>query len=169
MNNRLVFFSAFFFYPVFVLANWCPQWSQPKAVGYLNSDVIDEASGIEVSPLSKQRLFHINDSGDGPHFYTSDLNGNDTKTISIKGFSPVDVEDLTLGPCLDKKSCLFIGDIGDNNKVREDIVVVLIEEKPSFDKEVSPSLTLRLKYPDGPHNAEGIAVHPNGDLYILTK
>jgi len=28
---------------------------------------------------------------------------------------------------------------------------------------------LKLLYPDGPHDAESMAVHPNGDIYILTK
>jgi len=28
---------------------------------------------------------------------------------------------------------------------------------------------VRARYPDGPHNAEAFAVHPNGDLFVITK
>jgi len=137
-------------------------------VGQLDHSIINEASGLAVSSF-EDRLYHINDSGDGPYFYQTDLTGKNTKKIEIENFVPVDVEDLAYGNCLDNKNCLFIGDIGDNSEARKTISVVVIEDKDVFADKVTPLKILELKYPERAHNAEGMALHPNGDLYILTK
>ena len=34
---------------------------------------------------------------------------------------------------------------------------------------MTPQKIIMAKYPDNAHDAEGMAVHPNGDLFILTK
>jgi hypothetical protein len=45
----------------------------------------------------------------------------------------------------------------------------VIEEKAEYAESVTPVRRLLLRYPDGPRDAEGLAVHPNGDLFILSK
>src|SRR5262249_52088099 len=62
-----------------------------------------------------------------------------------------------------------IGDIGDNDRVRRDIEVIVIEERADFPAEVPIRNRVRARYPDAPHDAESMAVHPDGDIYILTK
>ena len=151
----------------------CSKWGNPQKVGALDSNIIDESSGMEISTKGSQRIFHINDSGDGPYFYVTNMEGENTRPISIQDFSPVDVEDLTLGPCggekADEKSCLVIGDIGDNDRARSHVSLVFVEQRESFAQSVSPHKILRVRYPDGAHNAEGMAMNAAGDVFILTK
>ncbi|MFA5140670.1 MAG: hypothetical protein WC728_15695 [Elusimicrobiota bacterium] len=149
------------------LAGLCPKWGPPVQIGSLDPDVLTEASGLAVSRTS-DRLYHMEDSGTGPWFYVSDPSGDDLKKVEVLDFAPLDPEDLTLGPCGDK-TCLYIGDIGDNLLIRSDISVALVPEEPAFKDRVRPLSILQLTYPDGPRNAEGLAVHPNGDLFIITK
>ena len=98
------------------------------------------------------------------------MDGSNTKPILIKGFdsSKADFEDMTIGPCY-TKTCLFIGDIGDNKKSRDFIRILVLEENGNYKSGVKPNKIVKLLYPDHPHDAEALAIHPNGDLYILTK
>ncbi len=150
-------------------AELCMRWNESQEVGLLDKNILKEASGIEVSSSNKT-LYHINDSGNGIYFYTSNLHGSDIKPVSILGYeSPLaDFEDLSVGPCY-SKACIFIGDIGDNTKSRKYIKVIIIEEKEGFESSKKPLRIIRLKYPDRPHDAESLAIHPNGDLFIITK
>ncbi len=153
------------------LADLCRNWSQGTVTGTLDHTIIREASGLAASRKFPNRLYHINDSGGGPFFYITDIHGNHTQSVRIKGFdaSYADFEDLGIGPCSPDKSCLFIGDIGDNHTARETIQILVIEEKGEYAGPVAPLYRVTLTYPDRPHNAEGMAIHPNGDIYILTK
>jgi hypothetical protein len=148
----------------------CKNWGQAKTAGALDHKIIAEASGIAVSKLNKNRLYHVNDSGNGSYFYSTYMDGSNTKSILIRDFdsSKADFEDMTIGPCY-SKTCLFIGDIGDNNKARDFIKILVIEEKENYKSHVKPIKIVKLAYPDHPHDAEALAVHPNGDLYIITK
>ena len=73
---------------------------------------------------------------------------------------------------------LYIGDIGDNRGRRDEMVVYRVAEpdtnKPASTKRKTspsvPSEAIRLRYPDGSHDAETLLVHPaTGNIYIVTK
>ncbi|MCZ6468418.1 MAG: hypothetical protein V3U19_05350 [Thermodesulfobacteriota bacterium] len=149
----------------------CSKWSEGKKSGTLNHNLINEASGIEASNKFPGRLYHINDSGGGHYFYITDSKGDKTQKIRIEGATHKrsDFEDLSLGECFSNKSCVFIADIGDNKRRRESVEIIVIEELEHYGHSVYPLKRLNLVYPDQSHNAEGMAVHPNGDIYILTK
>ncbi len=147
----------------------CGLWSEAKVVGKLDHKMINEASGIDVSMIDNSILYHINDSGNGPYYYSSKFDGSDSKKIRINNLNlkKSDYEDISTGKCYDKK-CLFIGDIGDNLKSRDNINIIIIEENNNSSSS-TPLKILKLTYPDNPHNAEAFAVHPNGDMFIMTK
>ena len=75
-------------------------------------------------------------------------------------------------------SYIYIGDIGDNDKERSEVVVYRVAE-PVLNNNKStrsrPGVTesaeaIRLQYPDGKHDAEALLVHPtSGNIYIVTK
>lgn len=156
--------------PVAVAAQPCQQWTDAVRVGELPPQV-RESSGIAASAAFPDRLYHVNDSGDSGRFFLTNLDGSGLRAVRIAGFRSVDTEALGLGPCPGppKRSCVYVGDIGDNRRRRKTIEVVVIEEAHSFTDPVQPTARLTLRYPDGPHDAESMAVHPNGALYILTK
>ncbi len=149
----------------------CKHWSDGEKAGALDHLQIDEASGLAVSRRFPGRLYHVNDSGGGPYFYVSDLNGGKTRAVRIEGFEAFrsDFEDASIGGCFSGKSCFFIADTGDNGKRRKFVQILVVEEADNYGRSAVPLKILRLAYPDRPHNAEGMAIHPNGDIYIFTK
>ena len=156
--------------PTTVDAQLCKQWSEAVRMGELQVQ-LTEASGLAASRQFPGRLYHINDSGETGRFFITGMDGKDTRSVRINDFEPEDTEALSLGPCpgKDSISCLYIGDIGDNDVKRKSIEIVVVDEVRSFSQNVKARSRLKLLYPDGPHDAESMAVHPNGDIYILTK
>jgi hypothetical protein len=156
--------------PITADAQLCRQWSEAVRVGELQVQ-LTEASGLAASRQFPGRLYHINDSGETGKFFITGIDGKDTRAVRIDGFEPEDTEALSLGPCpgKDSISCLYIGDIGDNDVKRKSIEIVVVDEVRNFSQTVKPRSRLKLLYPDGPHDAESMAVHPNGDIFILTK
>jgi hypothetical protein len=149
-------------------AGLCTKWSDGEKIGAIDSKTLKEASGIAFSRAFKDRAYHNQDSGDGPNFYITDMKGANTQTVAVKGFTPSDVEDIALGAC-GKKTCLYLGDIGDNAEARKTVQIVIVPEKAKYKSLEKPLRIITAKYPDKAHNAEGFAIHPNGDLFVITK
>jgi hypothetical protein len=126
---------------------------------------------MAVSAAFPGRLYFHNDSDNGPYFYVTDMRGKIEQSVRMDGPEDVraDYEDMSVGPCLAGKSCVFIGDVGDNPAKRARVELLIFEEVERFTSPAIPLRRIVLTYPDGPHDAEGIAVDPNGDVYVLTK
>lgn len=141
--------------------------------GVVAAESIVEASGI-VASLTNPNVFWIhNDSGNGDFLYATDLEGTDLATIEIEGVLGFDWEDIAVGPGPEPGvSYLYVGDIGDNLRLRTTISVIRF---PEPDLETEPSLissveTLRFTFPDGPRDSEALFVDPvTGDLFVITK
>jgi hypothetical protein len=147
----------------------CSSWADAVEAGRVDEKVLPEASGLAVS-RDYDRLYFINDSGDGPHIYATDRRGQGVKTITIKGVKPLDAEAIALSDCPgSNKKCLVYADIGDNLGKRKHVQVALIEEPATVPAKVAPVFLAKIRYPDRPHNAEAIAVFPGGVLYVMTK
>lgn len=149
----------------------CSKWSRAQEIGRLDPKKVDESSGLAVS-RKFDLLYHNNDSGTGPEFWVSGRDGSKARAVKIKGYVPKDPEEIAVGPCPGEakgKSCLALGDIGDNSARRKSIAVFFVEERETFPEEVEPFGVARFRYPDGAHDAEAMAVMPNGDLVIVTK
>lgn len=151
-----------------LFAQICTQWKEGVHIGELDLQ-LEEASGVAISRRFSNRVYHINDSGDTGRFYITTMEGKNTTPVSIAGFNPTDTEAISVGRCGDGKSCVFIGDIGDNGRRRQSIEIVVVEEVETFGRQVKPLERYKLRYPDKAHDAESLAVHPNGTIYILTK
>lgn len=144
----------------------CSRWAVPEVLGQLDTRLLPEASGIGLANGGSQ-LYHNND-GTEPNFVLTDRSGQNARRITVEGFDASDVEDLAVGPCGDQ-TCLFLADVGDNGSRRSSVQFALIEEQPGYAASVKPRAVITARYPDGPHNSEAIAVHPSGDLYLVTK
>jgi hypothetical protein len=142
----------------------CPDWGPAEEIGELDRQVLDEASGLAVSSRFDNRLYHVDDSA--TTLFVTDFSGDPDQVVQVSGPKGRDIEDLALGRCGDQ-SCLFIADIGDNDMVRETIEIVL--EVDQFPVVAEPLGRVRLRYPDGPRDAEALAVHPDGDVFVMTR
>jgi hypothetical protein len=94
--------------------------------------------------------------------------GSDVQHVRVAGFRPLDLEDLALGPC-GAGLCLVLGDIGDNATRRDYVQFALVPERSHYADEVEPLRIVRARYPDGPRDAEAMAIDTNGDLWLVTK
>ena len=157
------------------------EYDLPVTLGTLEDPEIKESSGLVASRAAPGYFWTHNDSGDGPFLYAFDRRGRRAGVWRVTGASARDWEDIAIGPGRAQgRSYLYIGDIGDNSRRRDSVVVYRIEE-PAIartdaattkrsPRETSPAEALRLRYPDGAHDAEALLVHPTtGDLYIITK
>jgi len=147
----------------------------------IKNESVTESSGLVASRTLPGAYWTHNDSGDGPFIYAFNTRGNSLGIFRVTGANARDWEDISIGPGPQaNKSYLYIGDIGDNNEARPDIVVYRVAEpdlktanKGSTKARpltTEPAEAIRLKYPDGKHDAETLLVHPvTGNLYIMTK
>jgi hypothetical protein len=122
-----------------------------------------------------------NDSGDGPFIYAIDTRGDSLGTFRVTGAQARDWEDIAAGPGPQpNKSYLYIGDLGDNDGKRGEVIVYRVAE-PTLSNatrtltkkrpgSTEPAEAIRLKYPDESHDAEALLVHPTtGNIYVVTK
>jgi hypothetical protein len=152
---------------------------EPVQLATLEDRKVRESSGLVASRRSPGLLWTHNDSGDGPFVYAFDRAGRSRGTFRVEGAQAVDWEDIAAGPGpAQGQSYLYAGDIGDNGRERESVVVYRFPEPElpagqAGGKEARATQAaeaIRLKYPDGAHNAEALAVHPaTGDIYVVTK
>ncbi|HEX8186993.1 MAG TPA: hypothetical protein VF586_01500 [Pyrinomonadaceae bacterium] len=151
----------------------------PGQLATLEDRRVGESSGLVASRRSPGLLWTHNDSGDGPLVYAFDRAGRSRGTFRVEGAQAIDWEDIAAGPGpAQGRSYLYVGDIGDNGRGRGFVVVYRFPEPELPEGEApgkearatEPSEAIRLKYPDGAHNAEALAVHPvSGDIYVVTK
>jgi hypothetical protein len=156
-------------------------YNAPVHLANLENQSIKESSGIAASRQNSNILWTHNDSGDGPFVYAFDRQGKHRGVWRVAGAKAIDWEDMAVGPGPKRgQSYLYLGDIGDNSKNREEILVYRVTEPRITPSDSSSSVknprvteitdVIRLKYPDGKHDAESLLVHPgSGDLYIITK
>ena len=169
-------------------------YGPPIKIGVLEDRAIDESSGIVASRTTPGMYWTHNDSGDGPFIYAFDERGHSRGVWRVSGATAQDWEDIAVGPGPTAgTNYLYIGDIGDNEGKRSQIIVYRVPEptitpagegtrdagspagQPRWGAKSNPQLTeaaevVRLRYPDGQHNAEALMVHPvTGMIYIISK
>ena len=90
--------------------------------------------------------------------------------IEVTGLDGTDTEALAAGPCDDAGGdCIYVGDIGDNMRSRDSVVVHRFAEPEHLQGAVVEAATATLRYPDGPHDAEALLVDSSGRIGIVTK
>lgn len=152
--------------PALVVGGLLVAASDSTVVLQLDDPRITESSGLAVSSLHDGVLYTHNDSGDEPRLFAVGPDGRTRATLRLPEASAVDWEDLAAG----SDNTLWVADIGDNGGVREEVVVYRMPEPPQLVDADLPSTAYRFRYPDGPHDAEGLLVHPRtGRVMVVTK
>jgi len=140
-----------------------------EETGALANKAEVEISGI-VASLAHDGVYYVhNDSGDVARFFAIDAAGAALATFQVSGAGAVDWEDIARGPC-PAGTCVFVGDIGDNDAKRGAYAVYRVAEPTTIADATLPAETLSFTYPDGSHNAETLLVDPvTGGLFVVTK
>jgi hypothetical protein len=128
---------------------------------------VGEASGVAVSRRTPGIIWSHNDS-DLPTLLAFDATGTARGRVRVTGASVTDWEDLAAGPC-PVGACLYIADIGDNNRSRGQITIYRVPEPRPDDEATLPADVWTATYPDGARDAEALIVTPAGEVFLVTK
>jgi hypothetical protein len=149
-------------------ADRCTAYGIPALVAEVDAP-IEESSGLAMSSLRAGVLFTHDDHGGEAALVSIDTSGNLVGQHVVAGADNEDWEDLAAAPCPDKGSCLYIGDIGDNDLVRPNITIWVVPEPTGAQGRTSVSETWTGQYPGASHDAEALLVHPcTGDVHLLS-
>lgn len=137
---------------------------------------LDEVSGIAVGITSPGVVYVQNDSGDSARFFALDKQTGAVRAeYDVPGAHNLDWEDIAVAPDSRGVPSVWLADIGDNDSVRPQIQLYRVDE-PHVDlsrtdvvSSSAPPQVWRLSYPDGPADAESLAVSPAGVPYLFTK
>ncbi len=135
---------------------------------------ISESSGLVASPTHPDLVWTVNDSGHTASVFGVSLRtGRTVVVLRLRDTDARDWESMAAGRLPDGRGVLWVGDTGDNNAVRESIVLRLVREPARLPDdgravEVTP-VSLRVRYPDGPHDVETLVATPDGRLLLITK
>lgn len=150
-----------------------PTFKPAVSSGIIVDTKLYEASGLVASRTNKGMLWTINDSGNDARLFLIDEKGNTVHYYWIKNAANIDWEDLAIYTDDAGRSKIYIGDIGDNNAIRKNINIIVLDE-PVFsdinDTIITDYKNYPLRYPDGVKDSETIVVDPvTSALYIITK
>lgn len=141
----------------------------PENAHRVQDTALSEMSGLVASHRQPGVLWSINDSGSFPRLYRLGERGEALGRVRVTGAWLHDTETLARwrGEAHD---WLLIGDVGDNRARRDHVVVHAVAEPAAAATRAPIAWSLRFRYPDGPRDAEGIAVdQQRGDLLVLSK
>lgn len=133
----------------------------PEVVLSFTDREIGEASGLAVVD---GLVVTVNDSGDTGRVFAVDPATGDT--VGVTSWDEGATDDEALAPAAE--SSVWVGDIGDNRGVRDDVVVRRVPVGRG-ERTVEPA-SFTLVYPDGPRDAETLLCDPvTGRLYVASK
>ncbi len=144
--------------------------AQMRVAGELDNADIDEASGIAYSRRAPNLLWTHNDSGSKARLYAIDETGRQVGRIRLEDSDNLDWEDVASAGS-GETAILVAADIGDNEARRDRLSLYVIREPDlSIDDrpELEPLRRIDFRYPDGPRDAEALAIDGDRAL-ILTK
>ena len=128
---------------------------------------LPEASGLAASRKTPGRFWSHNDSGE-PVLFALDSAGVVTGRLQLTGAAVEDWEAVAVGPC-PAGSCIYVGDIGDNDAERAQVTIYRVTEPAEASSTARVTGVFRARYPDGAHDAEALLVDASGRLHIVTK
>jgi hypothetical protein len=147
----------------------CPAFADGVQAGTVASAEAQELSGLVASRAWPGVWWAHNDSGDGARLLAIGEDGADLGVFPLAGANAADWEDIAIGPDGDGWS-IWIGDIGDNFLLRQELWIWRVSEPDVTAPGEVAATRIRLRYPDGPHDAEALLVDPRtGDLLIVSK
>ena len=160
---------------VFPQTTHYPNWQPALELGQLDIGKIGQSKGISHSEKNVDRLFHVNESAEDADLQLTSLTGAFQQTIHIEDVHTHDVADLTYGSCGSigsaKDRCLIVGDVGDsylNRATKPELI--FIRDQKTFADSISAAGKIGIRYPKNRHHdVAGLAMHPNGDIYLLAR
>jgi hypothetical protein len=132
---------------------------------------ITESSGLAASVRHPGVLYTHNDSGDSARMFALAPDGRVLATLRFAGVQARDWEAVAMGRDDAGRPAIFAGDIGDNLGGAWPFVSVFrVTEPATLGDATLPATRFRLRYADGPRDAEALLIDPrSGRLYVASK
>lgn len=150
-----------------------PALNQPlEMAGQLEDSRLVEVSGLAASGRTSEVLWLLNDGGASPSLHAIDPQGGALDEVALTPARNRDWEDLAAFE-LDGEPQLLAADIGDNGATYAESVLYIVPEPAIRESAAVLSAvphTVRFRYPDGPRDAESLAVDAaERKAYVLSK
>lgn len=143
----------------------------PRVVRHLSDPRIGESSSLVPSALHPGVWWTSNDSGGNSRLYAVGEDGRTVATYTVGGAPERDWEAMAPARDAAGKPAVVIGDIGDNGAQRTNGILLHVVTEPA--KLAGGTLEgpqYRLRYEDGPHDAESLVVDPaHHRLLVVSK
>ena len=137
--------------------------------GQLADSRLVETSGIAATRAGPTGVWALNDGGNGAVLYRLDDRGATQQRVVVTGTRNHDWEDMASFTWREQ-AWIVIADIGDNAARRRSVRLHLLREPGAETTVTRPLSSLEVIYPDGPRDAEGLAVDATtGFVYVLSK
>lgn len=125
---------------------------------------ITESSGLAVSAEHDDLAYTVNDSGNAAEVFAVDLSTGEVAGVTTVRADFRDVEALAL-----RDGTLWIGDVGDNRRERDDLALYAIDEPGRTTATVEPR-RFAVSLEGGPADVETLLAPPGSDLLqVVTK
>lgn len=187
MKNYLLFFSLLGLAACHLAPHNPPDTSvelnqafaEPKEVGRIVSDKIQEASGLAYSRRYPNALWVHNDSGNDNILFLINEKGETLAEVSLEGIVNRDWEDIAIYENSETgESFIYLGEMGDNEAIYPDKFLYKFAEPKldidkSFQKLTIPRqdiIKIEWEFPDGNRDSESLMIDPlTEDIYIVSK
>jgi hypothetical protein len=136
-----------------------------KVVSTITDERIPESSALVQSTTDPHLAYTINDSGNANVVYVIEIATGDVVGTATIDVAAEDTEAMAIGG----DGRLYVADIGDNDFNRRTVALYAIDQPGRGDTTVTPDV-YRVRYSDGPSDAETLLVDPaTGRMSIVTK
>lgn len=135
-----------------------------KPIAQIDDNHLDELSGITPASIDNEFWGH-NDKGNGADLFRFDTRGKVRQTVKLENGENEDWEAISRGP----RGALYIGGFGDNDRNREECVIIKLNEPGADVKKTKAYTRYRFEYSDGlAHNCEAMA-WIGGKIFLFIK
>ncbi|MGN6332745.1 MAG: hypothetical protein ACTHOD_14005 [Motilibacteraceae bacterium] len=143
----------------------------PRVVRHLSDPRIGESSSLVPSAVHPGVWWTSNDSGGNSKLYAVGKDGRAVATYTVGGAPERDWEAMAPAHDAAGKPAFVVGDIGDNGAERSNgILLHVVAEPTRLTGGTLDGPQYRLRYEDGPHDAESLIVDaPHHRVLVVTK
>lgn len=141
--------------------------------GMISNSRLIENSGMDFSRHHSGVFWSLNDNNPDPRIFAIDLNGVTKAEYQISGAVNLDWEDISVASCIHQpsKDCIYIADIGDNKRERNEFTIYVVEEPTSLSPQSQAlSVAKKISFSANKQNFEAFAVNDKThDFYLISK
>lgn len=147
-------------------------YGEPEVAFSLPGKELLEISGLVSSRVNPGVFWAHNDSGAAPELLAISKSGLRAR-LNVEQVQAIDWEDLARARCPSStQDCLWVADMGNNFKNRDELTVLVIEEPELEDQSElarAPQAVYTFSYPDDTMDAEALLVSPAGDRFFVLE